>query len=214
MTLHVAPLRSDLAKSEWSVARLPTGGACTLTFDIVRGESSRGAGLQEWRSQSVPRSRAVTPRTNRGYVLGAIAATRPPRPPERAERPTVLRQVQDCNFPKVNCEARKGRCENKCCGSIPHNQNQTHTKTSTCRAQAVGTAAGGSDVVTYTRRRHTVHDTSVRPQAVLRSLALPAVAPSPPPPGSSALSTSSRPRPRLVGCTRVSQLSPIQPASQ
>lgn len=107
MTLHVAPLRSDRATSEWSVARLPTGGACT--FDIVRGESSRGAGLQEWRSQSVPRSRAVTPRTNRGYVLGAIAAPRPPRPPERAERPTVLRQVQDCKFPKVNCEARKGR---------------------------------------------------------------------------------------------------------
>jgi hypothetical protein len=212
MTLHVAPLRSDRATSEWSVARLPTGGACTLTFDIVRGESSRGAGLQEWRSQSVPRSRAVTPRTNRGYVLGAIAATRPPRPPERAERPTVLRQVQDCKFPKVNCEARKGRCENKCWGGSPI-QNQTHTKTSTCRAQAVGTAAGGSDVVTYTHVDD-IHDTAVQHQAVLRSLALPAVAPSPPPPGSSALSTSSRPRPRLVGCTRVSQLSPIQPASQ
>ena len=211
MTLHVAPLRSDRATSEWSVARLPTGGAWTLTFDIVRGESSRGAGLQEWRSQSAPRSRAVTPRTNRGDVLGAIAARRLPRPPERAERPTVLRQVQDCKFPKVNCEARK-ECENKSWGGAPPTiTKHTQKLPPAVPKPSVQPQAGPTLSPTHV---DDIHDTAVQYQAVLRSLALPAVAPSPPPPGSSALSTSSRPRPRLVGCTRVSQLSPIQPASQ
>ena len=90
MTLHVAPLRSDRATSEWSVARLPTGGACTLTFDIVRGEQSR-----RWAARVEITVRAKKPRSHstheswlrpwRNRCASAPTTSRAGRAADRAE---------------------------------------------------------------------------------------------------------------------------------